>query len=93
MNYFDSFKVGIEALFINKVRTFLTLLGIIIGVLSIILLVSIGQGAKDYVFDELNELGSNLLLITPGKRETTGGAPIVTDTIHKLTYSDAKVLG
>lgn len=92
MNLFDCIKVGIEALFINKIRTILTLLGIIIGVLSIILLVSIGQGAKEYVFGELSELGSNLLLITPGKRETTGGTPIVTDTIHKLTYEDAKAI-
>ena len=88
----DSIKIGIEALFINRIRTVLTLLGITIGVLSIILLVSIGQGAKDYVFGELNELGTNLLLVTPGKRETTGGTPVVTDTIHKLTYDDAKVI-
>ncbi len=92
MNFFDCIKIGIEALFVNKIRTVLTLLGIIIGVLSIILLVSIGQGAKKYVYDELSELGSNLLLVTPGKIETTGGAPIVTDTIHKLTYGDTKAI-
>lgn len=62
----DIFLIAIKAIFTNKVRTFLTTLGIIIGVSSVVLLTSIGTGLSNFVTDEFNELGANTLLIFPG---------------------------
>jgi len=61
------FKISLKGVSTNKVRSFLTMLGVIIGVASVILLVSIGNGIKGYVTDQFNELGSNLIIAAPGK--------------------------
>ena len=68
MNFLETFRVAFEAILSNKVRSGLTMLGVIIGVLAVILLVSIGEGARLYITKELTGLGTNLLIITPGKR-------------------------
>jgi putative ABC transport system permease protein len=73
----------------NKVRAFLTTLGVVIGVLSVILLVALGEGAKQYLADTFAGLGSNLLQIFPGKKETQGGmGGFPAATTHKLTRED-----
>ena len=83
---------AIDTLLANKVRAVLTTLGVIIGVLSVILLVSLGEGARLYLSETFAGLGSNLLQISPGRRETKGfGAPPV-GTIHKLTREDEQAL-
>src|SRR5512143_1929349 len=93
MNFPETFHVSLEAILSNKVRSSLTMLGVIIGVLSVILLVSIGQGAKVYITKELTGLGTNLLIITPGKTSTKGGFhPPSAGTVRKLTYDDALAL-
>jgi len=67
-------------------------LGVIIGVLSVILLVSLGEGARQYLAETFAGMGSNLLQISPGRRETKGfGAPPV-GTVHKLTREDEVAL-
>jgi len=58
---------SIDALKANKMRSFLTMLGIIIGVAVVMLMVSIGQGTKQQVLSRINSLGSNLLTVMPGK--------------------------
>jgi putative ABC transport system permease protein len=74
-------------------RSGLTMLGVIIGVLAVILLVSIGEGARVYITKELTGLGTNLLIITPGKTTTSGGFhPPSAGTVRKLTYDDALAL-
>lgn len=73
MHLSNIFKVSITAVLVNKTRTFLTSLGIIIGVASVILLVSIGTGVRKYVTDSFNELGTDLLLVVPGKLNFGGG--------------------
>ncbi|HOZ47451.1 MAG TPA: ABC transporter permease [Candidatus Hydrogenedentes bacterium] len=73
----------------NKVRSFLTTLGVIIGVMSVILLVSLGEGAQAYIENEFAGMGSNVLIITPGKQETSGMFPISAGSFHRLTYRDA----
>jgi len=73
MNFIEIFKVALEAILSNKVRSGLTMLGVIIGVLAVILLVSIGEGAQVYITKELTGMGTNLLMITPGKTSTSGG--------------------
>jgi putative ABC transport system permease protein len=93
MNPFEIFKVALEAILSNKVRSGLTMLGVIIGVLAVILLVSIGQGAQVYITKELTGMGTNLLIITPGKTSTSGGFhPPSAGTVRKLTYDDAQAL-
>ena len=62
----DIFLIAIKAILTNKVRTFLTTLGIIIGVSSVVLLTSIGTGLSNYVTKEFNELGANTAIIFPG---------------------------
>ena len=93
MNLFETFKVALEAILSNKMRSGLTMLGVIIGVLAVILLVSIGEGARVYITKELTGLGTNLLIITPGKTTTSGGFhPPSAGTVRKLTYDDAQAL-
>ncbi|MBI5189695.1 MAG: ABC transporter permease [Nitrospirae bacterium] len=91
----ESLTVAFEGLLSNKVRSSLTMLGVIIGVLAVILLVSIGEGARKYIARELEGLGSNILIITQGKTETSGSSMMMaaTGTTNKLTYDDAKAIG
>ncbi len=93
MNFFETFRVAFEAIMSNKVRSALTMLGVIIGVMAVILLVSIGQGAQVYITKEMTGLGTNLLIITPGKTSTRGGFhPPSAGTVRKLTYDDSQAL-
>lgn len=94
MDVAESVRVSYEALFSNKLRSALTTLGVIIGVLAVILLVSIGEGARLYISQELEGLGTNILIVTQGKTETSGGSMMMatTGTTHKLTYDDAKAI-
>jgi putative ABC transport system permease protein len=93
MNLVETFRVAFEAIMSNKVRSGLTMLGVIIGVMAVILLVSIGEGAQVYITKELTGLGTNLLIITPGKTSTRGGFhPPSAGTVRKLTYDDSLAL-
>jgi putative ABC transport system permease protein len=93
MNFIETFRVAFEAILSNKVRSGLTMLGVIIGVMAVILLVSIGEGARLYITKELTGLGTNLLIITPGKTSTSGGFhPPSAGTVRKLTYDDSLAL-
>ena len=66
-------KVSLRAIFKNKMRSSLTMLGVIIGVSSVILLLSLGSGLKTFVTGELEGLGSNLILVVPGEIDTKRG--------------------
>ena len=93
MDLREAFGLALEMLVANRVRTALTMLGVVIGVAAIILLVSLGEGATAYITRELTGLGTNLLIITPGKTQTSGGFhPPVAGTVRKLTYEDAVAL-
>jgi len=63
---FDDFKR-------NKVRTFLTSLGIMIGVLSVVLLIAFGQGLKNYIKEQFESIGTNLVYVLPGRIVGEGG--------------------
>jgi len=91
MSFVEAFRVALEALATNKLRSLLTMLGMVIGVLAVILLIALGQGAKAYIVGELTGLGTNLLIIQPGKTETTGAFHPLS-TVRKLTYEDALAL-
>ena len=70
----EAFRVALEALRANGLRSALTMLGVIIGVAAVVILVAIGSGAKQEVEDQVEGLGSNLLLVVPGRFEL-GSAP------------------
>jgi putative ABC transport system permease protein len=88
----DFLGVAIDSLRTNRLRSGLTMLGVIIGVGAVILLVALGQGTKEYVEEQFAGLGSNILIVTPGKIETRGGPPLVGPAKHRLTLSDSRVL-
>ena len=73
MNGTNLFKIALRALANNKLRAFLTMLGIIIGVASVIAMLAIGQGSKRSIQQQISEMGSNMIMIHPGA-EMRGGA-------------------
>lgn len=84
----ESIKMALDGMVSNKLRTFLTLLGIIIGVGAVIAMVSLGFGVKENIKQNISRLGSNLLVITSGGRTATG-ARLAAGEGAKLTYDDA----
>lgn len=72
MDFEEIFITSTKALKANKLRSILTMLGVIIGVFAVVSLVSLGKGLENYITDEFNELGSNLLFIVPGKVSSSG---------------------
>lgn len=72
MNVTNLFKIALRALANNKLRAFLTMLGIIIGVASVIAMLAIGQGSKKSIRQQISEMGSNMIMIHPGA-EMRGG--------------------
>lgn len=73
MSLSDLFSTSIASIAKNKSRTSLTSLGIIIGVTSVILLKSIGSGLENYITEQFESLGSNLIYVMPGKMFSDGG--------------------
>lgn len=87
----ESVKMAIEGMIANKLRTFLTLLGIIIGVGAVIAMVGLGFGVKEDIKNNISKLGSNLLIITSGGR-TASGARLAAGEGAKLTFEDAEAI-
>lgn len=93
MRFHDVIEFALHALHGYLTRTLLTLLAMTIGVASVILLTSLGEGARLYVSDQFSSLGTNLLIILPGRTETTGTAPpLIGGTTRDLTLQDALAL-
>ena len=92
MSALDLLRFAWEALKGHRLRTVLTLLGMGIGVGAVILLTALGEGARGYVTNEFMALGSNLLIVLPGKTETTGNAPIFGGTTRPLTLEDCEAI-
>lgn len=87
----ETIKMAFEGMLSNKLRTFLTLLGIIIGVGAVIAMVSLGFGVKDNIKNNISKLGSNLLIITSGGH-TASGARLAAGEGVKLTYDDMQAI-
>ena len=83
--------MAIDGMISNKLRTLLTLLGIIIGVGAVIAMVSLGFGVKEQIKDNISRLGSNLLIVQSGGRTATG-ARIQAGSGARLTTDDAKAI-
>jgi len=72
VNFILTIKMTVRSLLARKGRSFLTMLGIVIGVAGVIIIISLGAGAQSLVLGQVNKLGSNLLSIQPGKSDTNG---------------------
>jgi putative ABC transport system permease protein len=91
MNYKNLLKVAINALKRNKFRSFLTMLGIIIGVASVITMLAIGQGSKKSIQDSISSMGSNMLFVMPGNMRM-GGVQQGNTSSKKLSLADINAL-
>lgn len=92
MSFLESFRVAIDALIANKMRAILTMLGVIIGVMSVIALVSIGQGVTADVTSQITGLGSNLLFVVSGKFDASGQGGNGGMPTKRLTPDDADLI-
>jgi putative ABC transport system permease protein len=93
MKLFNLIRIALRALRRNKLRAFLTMLGIIIGVGAVIAMVAIGQGSKKSIQDQLSTMGSNMLTIRPNSNQTAGGgARIDASSVQSLTLDDVKAM-
>ena len=87
MRTIEAFRVAVGALLANRLRSLLTMLGVIIGVAAVVLLVAIGAGAQQEVESQVEGLGSNLILVVPGQLQAQG-AP----TASRLNLDDQRLL-
>ena len=91
MNGTNLFKIALRALANNKLRAFLTMLGIIIGVASVITMLAIGQGSKRSIQAQISEMGSNIIMINPGG-ERRGGVRMDPSEMQTLKLTDYEAL-
>ena len=84
-------KIALRALAVNKMRSFLTMLGIIIGIGAVIVMIAIGSGASKVISDQIASMGSNLILVLPGSI-TAGGIRTGAGSVPTLTYDDVKAI-
>ena len=92
MMLIESFGIALRSLRANKMRSFLTMLGIIIGVASVITMVAVGAGAQTQVAEQIRSLGANVLMVVPGAARD-GGVRRESGSRHTLTVSDAAAIG
>ena len=91
MNYTNTIKIAVNALRRNKFRAFLTMLGIIIGVASVIAMLAIGQGSKKSIQDEMSSMGTNMIFIMPGA-DMRGGVRQSASDMQTLKLSDVDAI-
>jgi len=92
MNLYSAGKVAFRSLRANKMRSILTMLGMIIGVAAVIVMVAIGEGANQRISAQIASVGSNLLLVLPGST-TSGGLRMGSGGAVTLTMADARAIG
>ncbi|MGB5833851.1 MAG: ABC transporter permease, partial [Thiohalocapsa sp.] len=93
MRTVDTLTSAAKALSSHGARSWLTLLAVAFGAASVVLLSSLGEGARRYVLDEFTQLGTHLLIVLPGRNETAGGPPpLLGETPRDLTLQDALAL-
>lgn len=94
MKLVDTIRFSTSALNRHRIRTVLILIAMAIGVSAIVILTSLGEAARRYVIGEFASLGTNLIIVLPGRSETTGAAPtmFIGETPRDLTLRDAEAL-
>jgi putative ABC transport system permease protein len=93
MSWWDTFRTGLDAIRSHRLRSGLTMLGILIGIAAVILTVGLGLGAQQRVNEQVQSLGTNLLIISPGSATGTGGIRGGFGSASTLTQADADALG
>lgn len=88
----DFVRLALTTLWAYRLRSALSALGIAVGIASVILLTSIGEGTRQFVVAEFTQFGTNLLSVNPGKTETTGFSSGMAATTRKLTIDDAEAV-
>jgi len=89
----DILSFGLRALISHRARTWLTLLAMGLGTAAVVVLSALGEGARQYVTGQFTQLGTHLIIILPGRSETTGGPPpLIGGTPRDLTLDDALAL-
>ena len=91
MSYVEAIRSALDALRANLLRSLLTMLGIIIGVASVVAMVAVGSGARERVMDQIRSLGSNLIIIVSGS-VTSGGVRMGSGSRQTLSQDDAVAL-
>jgi len=91
ISFISTLKVALNALRSNKMRSALTMLGVIIGVAAVIAMLAVGTGASRRIADQIQSIGSNILIILPGST-TSGGARMGAGTQPTLTLRDAEAI-
>ena len=92
MTWTDTFRTAYEAIIARRMRSVLTMLGILIGIAAVMLTVGLGQGAQQQVASAINALGSNLLVVTPGSATSSTGFRGGQGSATTLTVNDATML-
>ena len=92
MSLADFIQLALRSLIAHRLRSFLTLLGIGVGIAAVILLTSIGEGLHQFVLKEFTQFGTNIIKITPGRQGARGGPPGLPSTTRQLTLDDALAL-
>jgi putative ABC transport system permease protein len=88
----DLLRLAWQSIWFHRQRSFLTMLGVLIGIASVILLTSIGEGARHYILSEFTQFGTTLIAVNPGRIETSGMPGALGTTVHPLTIEDAEAL-
>ncbi|MEG1969489.1 MAG: ABC transporter permease [Burkholderiaceae bacterium] len=92
MNFLSVLRIALKALRVNKLRSSLTMLGMIIGVAAVIAMIAIGSGAQERVREQIKNLGSNLILVIPGST-TQSGVRLGSGAAQTLSEDDAAAIG
>ncbi len=92
MEFLDYLKQAVSAMISHKIRAFLSILGILIGVAAVITMLAVGQGAKDSIERQLASLGSNLLILRPGSSRSMG-ISMEAGTTTRFTFQDVAAIG
>ena len=93
MNWIETARVGWQAVRAHRMRSVLTVLGILIGIATVVLSVGLGEGASSSVKNQIAALGSNLLIVTPGSSTSSSGVRGGLGSASTLTIGDATALG
>ncbi len=92
MSWLETLRTGMNGVRSHRMRSFLTVLGILIGIAGVIIAVGLGEGASSQVTSEINSLGSNVLTITPGSSTSSSGIRGALGSASTLTMADSNAL-
>jgi putative ABC transport system permease protein len=93
MRQLELVRFVISALRGQRLRSFLSGLGVAIGVAAVVVLTSLGEGARQYVMSQFTQFGTNLMAVNPGRVKTMGMPGVLGGTTHKLSIDDAIAIG